>query len=576
MTRNECGMQNAECRMKDNLFHSAFRVLHAALALLVFVAPSAAQRPQASSRLRQIDIPLPLPYGQRTDAFRRLLYELKFQPLIHFAELQVKPSESVLLVLGDPNCLSKSNFPEGLRSFVEQGGAVLIATDKKTEGEAGQNLAALAGVRVTGETLVCLSENATDRYDTSIYCPFVQPITESAGPAGSTNVLGALAAAFGAGGRPALFRNPHPDQPDLRVAVNAPSRLDMRGWWLPGGIHRLAQLPSSCRDEAISVRSLKRIGRIQMTIDDEIDATRSQSASLLFAVGGTVGKGRVLVLADHSIFINRMILPRDTGNLEFAANCLHWLRGGASTPLEMLRAANNPQALQQITGQRDKALFWDDGQIRTDFRVPMKEIPINPSLGSEPAIVAAINQTVVKMEDRDAFNRKLLDGFDDWDGPTRLGRYAVYALTFALLLFLGYVVVWRGRSRLDVSAPSLGYALAQHAPRLSLLEQRRRTMLRSGNVWETAHQLARQYFESAGISLTESSAPRIVMRGGWWQTWRARRRIARLWELARGDAPIRISPAALKRRLRDLEELKTTLAKGTIVVNAECRMQNAE
>ncbi len=70
----------------------------------------------------------PIPYGQRTDAFRRLLYEFKFQPLKTFAQLQAKPSESVLIVLGDPSCLSMDHFPEGLRSFVQQGGAVLIAT----------------------------------------------------------------------------------------------------------------------------------------------------------------------------------------------------------------------------------------------------------------------------------------------------------------------------------------------------------------------------------------------------------------------------------------------------------------
>ncbi|HWG44969.1 MAG TPA: hypothetical protein VN688_19525 [Gemmataceae bacterium] len=512
--------------------------------------------------MKQISLPQ-LPYGQRTDAFRRLLYELKFQPLKTFAELQLNPSESVLIVLGDPSCLSRGYFPEGLMPFVQQGGAVLIATDKKTEGEVGKNLVSLAGVNVTGETLMCLRPNPADLYGTSPYCPFVQPVPDSTGSAGSTNVLGALATIVGAGGQPVLFRNPRPDQPDLRVATNAPSRLQQRGWWLPGGIQRLAYLPL-CEDET---KALHRPPVLRIRPDNQPEA----SPRPLFAVGGTMGEGRVLVLADHSVFINRMILPRDTGNLEFAANCLHWLRGGASTPIEMLRAANSPQAIQQITGQRDKVLFWDDGQIRTDFRVPMREIPINPSLGSEPAIVAAVNQTVMKMEDQNALNRNLLDGLDNRDWSLqRLGRYAVYALTLALLLFLGYVVVWRGRYRLDASSPLLEYVAAQHEPRLSLLEQRRRAMLRTGNVWETAHQLARQCFESAGIPLTGTSAPRIALRGGWWQTWRIRRRIARLWSLAQGDTPMRISPIALKRWLREMEELKTAL------VNAEIRMQNAE
>ncbi len=112
--------------------------------------------------------------------------------------------------------------------------------------------------------------------------------------------------------------------------------------------------------------------------------------------------------------------------------------------------------------------------------------------------------------------------------------------------------------------PLLGYAVAQHEPKASLLEQRRRPMLRAGNVWETAHQLARQCFESAGIPLTGRPRRASPCSGGWWQRWRVSRRVARLWELARGDAPARISPAALQRWLRELEELKSALANGTI------------
>ena len=186
-----------------------------------------ALRSPCAAQLKQLPLHSLTPYGQRTDAFRRLLYELKFQPLMSFGDLQENASESILIVLGDPHCLSKRNFREGLRSFVEQGGAVLIATDKRTDGEAGENLSKLAGVRVTGETLMCLGPNAADLYEESPYCPFVQPVPASAVSASSTNVLGALASLAGMGERPALFRDPHPDKPDdLHVATNAPSRLE--------------------------------------------------------------------------------------------------------------------------------------------------------------------------------------------------------------------------------------------------------------------------------------------------------------------------------------------------------------
>ena len=110
---------------------------------------------------------------------------------------------------------------------------------------------------------------------------------------------------------------------------------------------------------------------------------------------------------------------------------------------------------------------------------------------------------------------------------------------------------------------------AQHEPRASLIEQRRRAVLRAGNVWETAHRLARQCFEAAGIPMTVASAPRIVVRGSWWHRWRVRRRVERLWELARGTAPARIPPHALKRWLRELDGLKSALANGTIELMGE-------
>ena len=182
-----------------------------------------------------------------------------------------------------------------------------------------------------------------------------------------------------------------------------------------------------------------------------------QQEGPLFAVGGTSGKGRVLVLADHSIFINRMMLPSNNKNLEFAANCLHWLRGGVSTPVEALRAANSPDALKQLTGQRNKVLFWDDGKIRTDFKVPLKAMPLKPSLGSEPAIVAAIDKTIANMEDNDFFNRQLLEGMDNLaGGRQRVVRYVVYLLTLAAFLLLGYRFLWRSRHRSGIGDPLAG------------------------------------------------------------------------------------------------------------------------
>jgi hypothetical protein len=398
---------------------------------------------------------------------------------------------------------------------------------------------------VTGETLVVLPSDPGRVYGGSGYCPFVQPITDPSG--GSANVLSTLAELIGVGQRPALFRNPHPDQPDLSVATNAPSRLELQGWLPRTGLYRLARLPA-CRDENVFFNQTPRMNSPPSSPQPNSPQIRRgrggrswRYEAPLFAVGGNLGKGRILVLADHSIFINRMILPRDNGNLEFAANCLHWLRGGVSSLPEAMKAMNNARGMREITGERDRLLCWDDGEVRTHFEVPLKSVPITPPWGAEPAIVAAIDQALARAEEQNAFNRNLLEGLLD-EGWTmrRLGKSALYLLTFAFLLLLGYRVVWRERYRIDLGVPRLARVVAQHEPKSSLLEQRRWAMLRAGNVWETAHQSARLCFQSAGIPLTGTSPPRITTEGGWWRRWRVARRVGRLWELARGTAPARI------------------------------------
>ncbi len=541
MTRTKCRMPNAECRMQKSVLYSAFCILHSAL---FCVSPCFAQRPPREE----------IPYERRTDAFRRLLFELRFQPLSSFPHLQLNPSESLFIMLGDPGCLAKSHFfPQGLHRFVEDGGAVLIATDMWTDPAASKNLSELAGVTVAGETLVVRHpELAPDLvYSNSEYCPFVEPIETS-------DLLDAVAALLRTGGgKPDLFRRyPYPDKQRLQVATNAPSYLKPSRRSLPRGIQRLARLPKICQVE-------RNLPTLRMRSDDDalVDANGP-----LFAVGGTVGKGRVLVLADHSIFINRMILPHDNGNMEFAANCLHWLRGGAASSMESLRALNSPNALQQLAGQRNKVLFWDDDEPRTNFEVPLKSAPVPPTLASEPAIVAAIDKTITRLEDNDAFNRALLDWIDELPGGReRFIRTAVYLLTLAAVLFLGYRFLWRTRHRPELAVPLLSKALREHEPKASLLDQRRRALMRSGNLWEMGHRLAQECFESTGVAVTSTSPPRVLnTQGSRWQRWRVNRRIARLWRLARGDTPTPLSPAALQHRLRDIEELKTGLANGTI------------
>jgi hypothetical protein len=550
-------------------------VLAALLAALVLASPASAQKRSLSSNsLKQIDLP---PFEQRTDAFRRILFEFGFTPLTDFRQLNDDPARTVLIVLGDTRCLWRANFPrqtypQGLRSFVARGGAVLVATDETIDKEARDNLVELAGVTVKGETLYCKPVRSDDVYRGEKYCPIVQPVADPWGSSDPASLSGALAAAVGAGSRPALFRDLRPGaSADLRVATNAPSRLRMEGGSLPRGIRGLARLPARCVAEEDSWRSMSPMDRERQPDGPWRRALRGimgedETDGPLFAVGGAVGDGRVLVLADHSVFINRMILPRDTGNMEFTTNCLHWLRGGVTSPAELARAASRPGGLQTVMGQRDKVLFSDDGHIHNTFNVPLKSTPVALPPGSEPAVVAAVDQTLARLEDGDRLNEFLFDGLDSlpWS-LIRLEQTALCLVTLALAVCILHRLFFRGRHRLDPAVPLLAREVARHLPAAPLLEQRRRAVLKAGNAWETARHLARQCFEAAGVPLSGAlPRVRVTVAGGWWQRWRLVRRFRRLWRMACGDRPVRVPPAALPGLLRELEELRTALANGSI------------
>jgi hypothetical protein len=119
----------------------------------------------------------------------------------------------------------------------------------------------------------------------------------------------------------------------------------------------------------------------------------------------------------------------------------------------------------------------------------------------------------------------------------------------------------------------LAQVVAQHTPAAPLLAQRHQALLRAGNLWESAQVLARQFFAAAGIpgpppeapgADAPGSPPRLLVRGGWWRRRALRRQVLHLWRLAFGPTPVRVSPAALTRLSRELDELKAALADGSL------------
>jgi hypothetical protein len=269
----------------------------------------------------------------------------------------------------------------------------------------------------------------------------------------------------------------------------------------------------------------------------------------LFAVGGDLGEGRVLVLADHSVFINQMMLPvpPDNGNLAFAFNCLSWLRG------ERL--------------ERRRVLFVEDGAVQTKFDVPLKsgrltrDEMLRALWGRRNEIAGWANDALDSWQQSKGVDEALGEDLEARGvSPPAVAKYALLGLTALLVVYGLYRLGTRLRHRPEKGLPALGAEPGGMPP---VIEQRHLTLLRSGNVWEAARELTRQWFAARGAP-PSGAAPRVESAGGWWRRRRVRALVGWLWRLAHAEVPGRVPPGRLRGLLRRLEELDAALARGSV------------
>jgi hypothetical protein len=169
--------------------------------------------------------------------------------------------------------LTVSEF--GLKEFVRSGGAVLIATDRKTE-----DLVEDFGVEVSHGP-VCVRGSVT--YTPDGFGFLVKPTP-------SAEIFGDL----------------------IHVATIGPGYIQLFN--VPPNLHRLADFPQGAHVSA---------GR------RAVDPRLAQNQHYAFAVGGGYGKGRFVILADQCVFSNGLLWqttgPKANDNFEFASNCVNWL-----------------------------------------------------------------------------------------------------------------------------------------------------------------------------------------------------------------------------------------------------------
>jgi hypothetical protein len=440
--------------------------------------------------------------------FRNILHDLDLKPLENEGLLDQDQEHKILIVLGHakPGLLMGHWF---LR-FIEQGGAALIATDQEL-------VLDQFGLSIGPEMLRVELGKGFD-YNGLNDCIFVEasmpthPIFEGL-----------------------LDQTHHPLSQRNRltqIATNRPSYISGRATGMRARVDPrlkvLANFPAS-------------------TFQEEPPRVKQP---YIFAVGGDIERGRLLVLSDHSVFINAMLWQDDNDNFAFTTNIAKWLKDG----------------------NRTHVLFVEEGEPKTTFDIPMARPPLPPP----DKLVEAFDKGLANLEKESWFN-KVAARVAERLNSARL----VNALLVLLTILLGAYGLFRlalARQQFEPRVPLLSEGLAQLLPRVGALDQRHRQMLRNANFWEAARSLAQQSWETAlGTALpamnqppgsTTLPRPPLRVKGRWWQHWRLRRQVWRLWRLAYGNRPRRITPRKLTRLGNEMKIIQAALADGTLQISA--------
>jgi hypothetical protein len=248
-----------------------------------------------------------------------------------------------------------------------------------------------------------------------------------------------------------------------------------------------------------------------------------------------VGRDQVLVMASHTVFWNVLLAQPDNDNFVFAKNCVRWL------------AESNQ-------GKRKYALFVEDGRIVTQF-----DVGLTVSALPFPT-TQVLNRLLRGLEDENIFNR-LLDRIP----RERILRTLLILATLVLLLYGCKSILW-ARHRIETAVPLLT-PLPSPFPtvQLTLPASRQQALLKTGNFFEPARDLARFFFEDlAQLPHGQpGNAPSFSVPGGWLERRRLNKQVHHLWQLAHGD-PRRISKRQFRRLPAILDRLTLAVRTGRL------------
>ncbi|MGF1583454.1 MAG: hypothetical protein ACFCD0_29390 [Gemmataceae bacterium] len=413
-----------------------------------------------------------------TQAFQYLVHLAGLEPLPNLQSLQDVPAhKTVIVVMGDPAPLTEIETSLGgsLRSFLRAGGALLVATERRTPPSFYVSL----GLRVDGTPLKTEMWQREPYYKEIPSCPLITTFEE----------------------------NNHPlVNKCKRIATNLPSwfTYDQTSGWRP---------------LVLSSRVTRKSNRENLIAYQE------------FPSGDL--PGRAVVISGQGLFLNGMMVQKDTDNFVFAYNCVNWL---------------------SADGKRTRVLFIEEGKNLETLDVPLTVSP--------PSIVPSVeltNKVLNSLQEKIDFNAIFLQ----YMSRGQLWLSLLFSMgLFALVRLVAQLIKFRYKFQTNV--PLSSDVLERTTSLAPPLAVRNQEMYQKKNLWEPLRHLARHWFETLTESLDPvNSKPRVKTKNVF-SRWVWQRRLDYLWKLAFGTSPIRISPGKFARALRIMEAIDEKRRGGSI------------
>lgn len=443
---------------------------HFALLTVLFLA--------APARCQELAQPEPAPVlvpGDGTQVFRSLLSYAKIKPVTE-KELQqfIMKDDVIVIIIGNPRANFNARYwPQSYpASAVDFGGAALIATDTSYshQSSSGHNLM-ISGARVT-------CNNPDWIHDGKTSCPYLIPLH-----AVRNSALD-------------LFSGLN------RIATNKPSFLSVDEY-VGSFQYRVLTFPRDAR------------------VNDRFGLPPGAA----FAIGGAGADNgsprdfRFLAMADHSVFINQMLLEPNTDNLELAYRTIKFLQG-----------PNN----------RSRCLFFENGVLIDHFddlgqavarQNPLPIPRINMGAMQEWMVTQGNRMLDVVQRD-DVINRALNRGF----GVPAIARFF---LVIGSLLACWFLLrrLWISRKPGDTPPPPVVVVASTGPP--GVFERRQKELLRRNNVYEPIRDLLREFFQSIGIHGEQGRRhPQLVISDVVRKADSLRAAVKDMWKLAYGPPQV--------------------------------------